>query len=291
MPSCAFIRMYMCMTYVYMCVLASNDSPSLLINTLRTAACVSLLLSQDCDLSLTDSNGYTAAAHALAFDHISVVQILPISAFYTENLNPKICQPVSGSNVSVSNQVKKMNDTEIDADMVYWNANDNVMIAVNSSVESMECDTNNVTSEESNVEVEVEVPRVILRSALHILCQWGSIKCLDYLLALIPTEIENTSISNLEVLESTGSADDFNIENENDNVTTVNFFPANFALSDGTTALHVAARYGHLNCLKKLIEVGGDFRIMDINGNTPLLLSRKWGRTECGIYLSGLQDD
>ena len=272
---------------------ASIDSLSSLNNTVHTAACVSLLLSQGCDLSLTDSNGYTAAAHALAFDHISVAQILPISAFYTENLNPKICQPIPES--IVNNPVKEMNDTEKDANMIYWNENDNVMIAVNSSVESIECDTNNEKSKELNVEVEVEVevevPRVILRSALHILCQWGSIKCLDYLLALNPEGIEKTTIKNLEVLKSTGSADDFNTKNENDNGTTINHFPVKFALSDGTTALHVAARYGHLNCLKKLIEVGGDFRIMDINGNTPLLLSRKWGRTECGIYISGLQDD
>ena len=100
---------------------------------------------------------------------------------------------------------------------------------------------------------------------------------------------KNTNISSGEVVEY-WTGDDFNTKNENDNGTTVNHFPVNFSLSDGTTALHVAARYGHLSCLKKLIEVGSDFRIVDIHGNTPLLLSRKWGRTECENYLSGLQD-
>ena len=280
--------MYMNITYVCMCMPASNDSLSSLNTTVRTAACVSLLSSQGCDLSLTDSNGYTAAAHALAFDHISVVQILPISAFFTENLNPKIFSPILGS--IVNNQMEKMIDTENNAHVSECSKNDKAMIAVDSNVEiSMECDAKKEKSEELNVEVEVEVPRVIITSALHIICQWGSIKCLDYLLALSPNEIKNTNISNMEVVEY-WTGDDFNTKNKYDNGTTVSHFPVNLSLSDGTTALHIAARYGHLSCLKKLIEVGSDFRIMDVHGNTPLLLSRKWGRTECENYLSGLQD-
>ena len=45
-----------------------------------------------------------------------------------------------------------------------------------------------------------------------------------------------------------------------------------------------------LTSVKKLIEAGGDFRVLDMHGNTPLLLSRKWGNTECDVYLSGLHD-
>ena len=271
-----------------MCIPASNDSLFSLNTTVRKAACVSLLHSQGCDLSQTDSNCFTAAAHALAFDHISVVQILPITAFFTENLNPKIFLPFPES--VVNNQMEKIVDTENDAHVNECSKNDKAMIAVDSSVEiSMEFDTKNEKSEKINIEVEVEVPRVISRSALHIICQWGSIKCLDYFMALSPKEIKNTNISCGEVVEY-WTGDDFNTKNKNDNGTTVNHFPVNFFLSDGTTALHVAARYGHLSCLKKLIEVGSDFRIMDIHGNTPLLLSRKWGRTECENYLSGLQD-
>ena len=271
-----------------MCMPASNDSLFSLNTTVRKAACVSLLLSQGCDLSQTDNNYFTAAAHALAFDHISVVQILPITAFFTENLNPKIFSPFPES--VVNNQMEKIIDTENDAHVNECSKNDKAMIAVDSSVEiSMEFDTKNEKSEKINIEVEVEVPRVISRSALHIICQWGSIKCLDYFMALGSKEIKNTNISSGEVVEY-WTGDDFNTKNENDNGTTVNHFPVNFSLSDGTTALHVAARYGHLSCLKKLIEVGSDFRIVDIHGNTPLLLSRKWGRTECENYLSGLQD-
>ena len=219
--------------------------------TLRTAACVSLLLSQGCDLSLTDGDGYTAAAHALAFDQISVVEILPISAFFTENLNPKIKIPIS--NITENNQKKEISDTDID--------------------------------------IQVEVPWVISRSAFHILCQWGSIKSLNYLLTFNQNGMRRSDAVDVEVTESMEIGRDINTKNENHHTNFDYLFPVNFALSDGTTALHVAARYGHINCLKKLIEVGGDFRVMDIHGNTPLLLSRKWGRTECEIYLFGLQDD
>ena len=250
---------------------------------LRTAACVSLLQSQGCDLSLTDSDGYTAAAHALAFDHISVVEILPIVAFFTENLNSKIdMQP---SRISTNNQVKETSDTNIHT--LKSRNNENKVSAQMKDNINMEVECSTISGKS---DVKVEVPWVIMRSAFHIICQWGSIKSLNYLLALKGLKTEERNVSEFEGLGSIEISHHLNTKNENYHTVTDDLFPVNYSLIDGSTALHVAARYGHINCLKKLIEAGGDFRVVDIHGNTPLLLSRKWGRTECDVYLSDLHD-
>lgn len=41
----------------------------------------------------------------------------------------------------------------------------------------------------------------------------------------------------------------------------------------GTTALHLAAMYGYIDCLDVLLEVGADPAHQDTNGNTPLDLA------------------
>jgi ankyrin repeat protein len=239
------------------------------------------LQSQGCDLTLTDSDGYTAAAHALAFDHISVVQKLPIAAFYNKQLNPKNNrQPTK---VSENNQVLENSDNNIDA-RVSSNNQSRTSAPIENNVDvKVEFNTK---SEKSGG--QVEVPWVITRSAFHIICQWGSIKSLDYLLALKGIETEKRNISECGSLGSVEISHDYNTKNKNSHTISDDLFPVNYSLQDGSTALHVAARYGHVNCLKKLIEAGGDFRVLDMHGNTPLLLSRKWGNTECDVYLSGL---
>ena len=247
---------------------------------LRTAECVSLLQSQGCDLTLTDSDGYTAAAHALAFDHISVVRTLPIAAFYNKQLNPKTNR--RPFKISENNQVMVNSDNNIDAP-VSSNNQSRTSAHVDNNVD-MKVEFN---TESDKSEDQVEVPWVITRSAFHIICQWGSIKSLDYLLAL--KEIENNDLE-FAINGFFERSHDVNTKNENSHTISDDFLPVNYTLDDGSTALHVAARYGHVNCLKKLIEAGGDFRVLDMHGNTPLLLSRKWGNTECDVYLSGLHD-
>ena len=268
---------------IFLYLLLTPHYTTLHCTALRTAECVSLLQSQGCDLTLTDSDGYTAAAHALAFDHISVVQTLPIAAFYNKNLNPKINrQP---SKVSMNNQIMVNSDNNIDA-RVSRNNQSRTSAHVKNSVDmKVEFSTRSDKSED-----HVEVPWVITRSAFHIICQWGSIKSLTYLLALKGIETEKRNISEFESLGSVERSHDFNTKNENSHTISDDLFSVNYSLIDGSTALHVAARYGHVNCLKKLIEAGGDFRVLDMHGNTPLLLSRKWGNTECDVYLSGLHD-
>ena len=85
---------------------------------MRTAACVSFLLSQGASPSHTDSDGLTATAHALAFDHVNVLSVLPVRSLDIDSLNPDF------------------------------------------------------NTERSDLNE---------RSAVHIVCQWGSIKCLNYL--------------------------------------------------------------------------------------------------------------
>jgi ankyrin repeat protein len=241
------------------------------------------LLSRGCDLTLTDSDGYTAAAHALAFDHISVVQALPIKAFYNKQLNPRITrQP---SKVSVNKQIMVNSDDNIDVCVSSNNQSKSSAPIENDVNVKVEFSTGSDMSED-----QIEVPWVITRSAFHIICQWGSIKSLTYLLAMKKyfTGMKSTTV--LYRLGSVAKGHDSNTKTDIFGTTESNFFPVNYSLDDGSTALHVAARYGHVNCLKKLIEAGGDFRVLDMHGNTPLLLSRKWGNTECDVYLSGLHD-
>ena len=86
-------------------------------------------------------------------------------------------------------------------------------------------------------------------TALHITAQWGSIKCISYLL------MSNTA-------------------------------DVNVALVDGTTPLHAASRWGHVTCVKELLMAGADVNRRDITGNTPVELASMWGRTTCVALLT-----
>ena len=233
-----------------------------------------------------DSDGFTAAAHAVAFNHLSVLKILPISTLFTENLNPKSrILPIGQNRDNISEFIKEAYSTENDEN----------------------CTDFGVTH---------------LRSACHIACQWGSADSLQHLLhyntaqsdALgimesnshdgtvtvteTVTETETETVGPYEeqsgmsdVLDIQGIPED-SIQTKKEPLNSGNerrtAFNVNATLSDGTTPLHLAARYGHLSCLKLLIAAEADFRVVDLHGNSPLLLAQKWGREDCEEYLSNL---
>ena len=225
-----------------------------------------------------DSEGFTAAAHAVAFNHLSVLKILPISTLFTENLNPK-----SRISTNIGEFIKEAYSTENDEN----------------------CTDFGVTH---------------LRSACHIACQWGSADSLQHLLhyntaqsdalgimesnshsgtvTVTVTETVTETVGPYE--EQSGMSDvpdiqgipEDSIQTEKEPLNSGNerrtTFNVNATLSDGTTPLHLAARYGHLSCLKLLIAAEADFRVVDLHGNSPLLLAQKWGREDCEEYLSNL---
>lgn len=232
-----------------------------------------------------DSEGFTAAAHTVAFDHLSVLKILPISTLFTENLNPKqriICDREEKDNI----------DEHVgEADSIRNDRN---------------C---------SDIDVTMSVTH--LRSALHIACQWGSVECLQHILQCNNTETESATqeIKGSQKEHLSGSVTvghcvdlpgtpgitvipgkpdpEIRINEEQHNSEAKkkrSIFNVNAALSDGTTPLHLAARYGHLSCIKLLVAAEADFRVLDFYGNSSLCLAQKWGREDCAEYLSGLCD-
>ncbi len=56
------------------------------------------------------------------------------------------------------------------------------------------------------------------------------------------------------------------------------------------TLLHHACYYGHIQAVKKLIELGANVNASDINGATPMHIAIRRGHTECETIL-GAQDD
>ena len=234
---------------------------------MRTAACVSFLLSQGASPSHTDSDGLTATAHALAFDHVNVLSVLPVRSLDIDNLNPA------------------------------------------TSGERERSDRN-------------------VRSALHIVCQWGSIKCLNYLIQInsIKRMDDDNADDNVDKSNNDNSTNNGNDNRNNeilrtneiekadklnssqssnpnlDSISNCNSkfnlnsnlnsdFDLNIAMTDGTTPLHLSARYGHLNCIKLLISYGVDFAVLDCNGNSPLMLSKLWCRKDCEKYLTEISKD
>ena len=209
---------------------------------MRTAACVSFLLSQGASLSHTDSDGLTATAHALAFDHVNVLSVLPVRSLDIDILNPIF-------------------DSEINT----------------------VCTVRNV------------------RSAVHIVCQWGSIKCLNYLIKINSAkevDKDDNDNDNFDDNQNTNTNHNDKLNSEQNSNSNLNLnsnlnsnFNLNIAMTDGTTPLHLSARYGHLNCIKLLISYGADFTVLDCNGNSPLMLSKLWCRKDCEKYLTEISKD
>jgi ankyrin repeat protein len=238
--------------------------------------CVSLLLSQGADTALMDSDGFTAAAHAVAFNHLSVLKILPISTLFTANLNPKSQISPSKENAdNIGEYVEQANSSENDG-----NRSDIVVTH--------------------------------LRSACHIACQWGSADSLQLLLHYNCNIAESDALGTMGGDSGTGAVGPYEELPEVMDIQDVSgtpgiqgipeatvrvdsagtkkkkMFDVNATLSDGTAPLHLAARYGHLSCIKLLVAADADFRALDLYGNSPLLLAQKWGRGDCEEYLSGL---
>ena len=53
------------------------------------------------------------------------------------------------------------------------------------------------------------------------------------------------------------------------------------ANEDGITPAHQAASEGHVQCLKAIIEVGGNITGQDRREHTPLDLAKLWGNRKC----------
>uniref|UniRef100_A0A8C4QL38 Uncharacterized protein n=1 Tax=Eptatretus burgeri TaxID=7764 RepID=A0A8C4QL38_EPTBU len=51
--------------------------------------------------------------------------------------------------------------------------------------------------------------------------------------------------------------------------------------SDGTSALHLAASLGKVDCLDVMLSHGADVTAIDTSGRTPLHLAAKHKRTDC----------
>ena len=161
---------------------------------------VRVLLEAGADPCIVDNKGLTAVAHALAFDHRTVVE-----SFVTATMLTNRDQEYHGN-------VSKLLQPYL----------------VSSGTEPH--DHTNTT-------------------ALHITAQWGSLKCMTYLLMSNTTDV-------------------------------------NIALADGTTPLHVASRWGHVVCVKELLMAGAKIDQRDIMGNTPMELASMWGRTTCVALLT-----
>ena len=54
----------------------------------------------------------------------------------------------------------------------------------------------------------------------------------------------------------------------------------------GCTPLHVAARNGHLTCVKYLILQGADFRMKSKKGNTAMAMAKANSQQKVAEYLS-----
>ena len=53
----------------------------------------------------------------------------------------------------------------------------------------------------------------------------------------------------------------------------------------GVTALHLAARFGHLGATRRLLDAGADPAALDADGHTPADLARAGGHVELGAIL------
>ena len=324
-------------------------------------ACVTFLLSEGACLLQKDSEGLTAAAHALAFDHIDIVKILPVYAFDTDHLNLDI-KMTKNKNKNIELQKSENSINVQKSDAMTNNKNDNK----NENKDENEDENENKNENEDENENENENKydndhdhdHGNSRSAFHIVCQWGSVKSLKFLLELNTimtinddkedeTKNDNTNDGRNHIIinklnrnqnenvnenrvgtgdtikyddnHSNDNNDDSNNnktrswntnnnDDSNDNRTlntnsnddsnnnkkiswNTNKFTnkknnLNIKMTDGTQPIHLAARYGHLNCLRILIINNAEINTMDCYGNTPFMLAKKWGRKECELYLS-----
>ena len=56
-------------------------------------------------------------------------------------------------------------------------------------------------------------------------------------------------------------------------------FDVNEQNSYGSTSLHWASLYDHMECARLLLDAGS-LHLKDVNGNTPLHLAKTWGNNE-----------
>ncbi|TRY64808.1 hypothetical protein DNTS_004410 [Danionella cerebrum] len=54
---------------------------------------------------------------------------------------------------------------------------------------------------------------------------------------------------------------------------------------DGSTAVHVAAQFGHLSCLQTLVEYGSNVTVLNLQGERPSQNAERQGHSACSRYL------
>ena len=58
----------------------------------------------------------------------------------------------------------------------------------------------------------------------------------------------------------------------------------------GRTALHAAARFGHIETVAALVRVGADATLRDITNNTPAYYAATNGHSECAELLKKAEE-
>jgi ankyrin repeat protein len=232
---------------------------------------------------LSDKDGLTAASHALAFDHLSVVKELPLSLLSTENLNLTISKKVGGN--------KKLERKGKEIGRNGQEENDQIIEESDQIIDG--------SSLGLGSGLGLGLKQIIernSRSALHIVSQWGSIRCLEFLLGMNLHHNSNPNenpifdpsllISNTDSILLKPDPNPNPFSNSNSNIDLNPNIDINIKMHDGTTPLHLAARYGHIDCLKLLIKNNADPYGKDCLGNNALKVAQIWGREECVTYLS-----
>ena len=253
--------------------------------------CVEVLLAGGADLGMSDGDGVTAVGHALAFDHVSVVCALVCAA------------AALGGGGTI--------ESTIDVAGTIGGGR-----AGRSRVEVLQPHLGGaalqVTERPGGRAVEVPLPHLGAaagaQTALHVCAQWGSVRCLAYLLQG-HTHGDNHGHGHshsqgndhgrdhsLDRSHSQGSEGGLDHDGRShsqghsqgggfDGTPCPSPAVVNAAAADGTTALHLAARWGHVGAVRLLLGAGAQRGCMDAAGHTPAAMARKWGRTVCASLL------
>jgi ankyrin repeat protein len=156
--------------------------------------------------------------------------------------------------------------------------------------------------EDNNNDIKIDV-NGNLRSAFHIVCQWGSVKSLEYLLKLNYLELNIIRKNNFFMTNSNDDKNELKIilnnhlhiihdiilekKDVSDCLYKKNIlFNMNSVLVDGTAPVHLVARYNHINCLELLLNNNVDYNCKDYNNNTPMNIAIRWGRQTFIDFLS-----
>jgi hypothetical protein len=114
-------------------------------------------------------------------------------------------------------------------------------------------------------------------TALHIAAQYGSYKCVRYLLkhGADRTAVESRGWTPLHNAACEGQLTCLRVLLGRLGKFKLTPAQVNAAEEDGWTALHLTAQNGSVRCCALLMEAGGDLSIRTNKGNTPLQIARQ----------------